>query len=118
MPTFRFDSSHLSRVWDWKSLKNLELSPFKGLPRVHALNFFRSRGGIYVKWKHYLTSDEWSRPVLIVPADDMARVASWRPSAFDMTFKEKTRDKTHAWLNRVETTLVDVSTDTSAQLRT
>ena len=44
MQGFRFDTSHLSRVWDWKSLKNLELSPFKGLPRVHALNFFRSRG--------------------------------------------------------------------------
>ena len=116
MPGFDFDSSHLSRVWNWSSLKGLDLPAFKGLPRVHALNFFRSRGGIYVKWKQYLTSDDWSRPVLIVPADDMARVADWKPDAFDMRFNEKTRNKTHAWLNRVETALVDVSTDTSAPL--
>ena len=44
MPGFDFDSSHLSRVWNWSSLKGLDLPAFKGLPRVHALNFFRSRG--------------------------------------------------------------------------
>ena len=36
--------------------------------------------------------------------------------ASDLAFKEKTREKTHAWLHRVETTLVDVGTDTSAPL--
>ena len=53
MPRFRFDSSHLSRVWDWTSLNDLDLSPFVGLARVHALNLFRYNGGIYVKWKHH-----------------------------------------------------------------
>jgi len=59
------------------------------MSKGHDLNFYRSKGGIYIKWKHYLTSEEWSRPVLIVPAHDMARIASWRQAVIDLTFKEK-----------------------------
>ena len=116
LPGFSFDWAHLSRVWDWTSLNRLDLPPFVGMSRAHALNFYRSNGGIYVKWKHYLTSEEWSRLVLIVPVHDMARVASWRPAVLDLTFKQDIRAEAHSWLNRVETSLVDVSTSTSNQL--
>ncbi len=49
------------------------------LSRIHVLNFFRD-GGIWVKWKQYMTSDTWSAPVLLIPESDIPNVAKWAQS--------------------------------------
>ena len=79
MQWFRFESSlilncHLSRVCR-ECTPSISSGPGGHLRQMETLPHI---------------SDDWSRPVLIVPADDMARVASWRPTAVDMTtFNEK-----------------------------
>ena len=40
------------------------------LGRIHVLNFFRD-GGIWVKWKQYMTSESWSKPILLIPESDI-----------------------------------------------
>ena len=68
LPGFNVRHSHLHTVWGWKDMKNqLKLPTMIGLRRVHAMDFFTYQGAVYVKWKHYMTSDKWSRSVLMIP---------------------------------------------------
>ena len=67
LPGFNVRHSHLHTVWGWKDMEDdLPLPDLKRLRRVHALNFFTHRGAVFVKWKHYMTSDTWSRPVCVI----------------------------------------------------
>ena len=75
---FDFTHSHLSRIWNWKALKRFDLPPLVGMARVHAICIFR-HNGIWVKWKQYLTSEEWSRPMKLLPQHEMTTIAAWRP---------------------------------------
>ena len=67
LPGFNVRHSHLHTVWGWKDMKgDLDLPTIIGLQRVHVVNFFTYQGAVYVKWKHYLTSETWSRLVLMI----------------------------------------------------
>ena len=50
------------------------------LGRIHVLNFFRD-GGIWVKWKQYMTSESWSKPILLIPESDMGCSVAPLPEA-------------------------------------
>jgi hypothetical protein len=84
------------------------------------LNFFRN-GGIWVKWKQYMTSQEWSKPFLLIPESDITRVAAWRVAQRPQFFK-KPHSKI-AWLNKFEVSIADATwsldkyTDALAHLR-
>lgn len=76
------------------------------LSRIHVLNFFRD-GGIWVKWKQYMTSDTWSAPVLLIPERDIPNVARWRPEQRHQSFKKPSTKL--AWLNKFEVSLADAT---------
>ena len=103
LPGFNIRHSHLHTVWAWKDMADLDLPVLKGLRRVHAVNLFTHKGAIFVKWKHYLTSEQWSHTACLIPAGDVSRVASWRPSVRPRRFAEPAR--MHAWVDKYETKL-------------
>lgn len=76
------------------------------LGRIHVLNFFRD-GGIWVKWKQYMTSESWSKPILLIPESDIPRVAAWRPYQRQQCFKNKSSKLN--WLNKFEVSLADAT---------
>ena len=76
------------------------------LGRIHVLNFFRD-GGIWVKWKQYMTSETWSNPILLISESDMPRVAAWRPAQRQQRFKQPSSKL--AWLNKFEVSLADAA---------
>ena len=76
------------------------------LSRIHVLNFFRD-GGIWVKWKQYMTSESWSKPILLIPESDIPRVAAWRPYQRQQCFKNKSSKLN--WLNKFEVSLADAA---------
>ena len=90
------------------------------LGRIHVLNFFRD-GGIWVKWKQYMTSETWSKPFLLIPESDIPRVAAWRPAQRQQCFKNPSSKL--AWLIKFEVSLADATwslqkhTDAIAHLR-
>ena len=86
--TCEFVPDHLDQVWDWTQQKKQRwFRKISGLARVHAIRVYRSNG-IYLHWKQWLTDDEWSKPVLLVPEDMIATVAAWCPDASPMAFKK------------------------------
>jgi len=78
--------SHLAQTWKWKELLGLPIiKGVSGLGPVHAIKMYRSNG-IWVQWKQWMTDEDWCRPVLLVPAEDMATLANFMPSRNVMTF--------------------------------
>ena len=75
---------------------DLGLPVLKGLRRVHAVNFFTHQRAVFVKWKHYLTSDTWSRPVMLIAPADVEKVevvaCAWSSQSFpsNLVMKELT----------------------------
>ena len=78
------------------------------MARVHAICIFR-HNGIWVKWKQYLTSEEWSRPVMLVPQHEMAAVAAFRPELIPQGYTGEKKKQTLAWLDKLEIMLHDAS---------
>ena len=52
-----------------------------------------------------MTSEAWSQPVLIVPAERMAAIAAWRPGVEEQSLKNK--ELMLKWLERLEVALAD-----------
>ena len=99
LPGFHVRWAHCDRVWDWTELKD-SLPNFKRLRNVHAINVFR-QGGIWIKWKMYLTDQTWSRARLLVPPGDVRRIAALRPAEIPIFFQRATRSAMHSWLERL-----------------
>ena len=74
---------HQTHVWNWESLGE-HLPKFHNLATVHAINIFRA-GGIWIKWKMFMTDETWSRPVLLVPAKEIPNIAALRPDRLEQT---------------------------------
>jgi len=104
LPGFNVRHSHLHTVWGWKDMEDdLDLPVIIGLRRVHTVNFFTHQGAVFVKWKHYMTSTLWSRPVLMIPQSRVPQVARWRPPVRARHFEHRAR--MDAWIDKFETNL-------------
>ena len=101
LPSFKFTWSPLHTVWNWKGLESFDIPPLVHLSRVHAVNFFRSNG-IWVKWKQYMTSEEWSRPVLLIPPHEMRSIAEWRPEVTPHQYSDMDQRGKITWLEKFE----------------
>ena len=104
VPGFNVRHSHLYTVWGWKNMeKDHNLPVQKGIRKVHALICFTHQGAVCVKWKQYLTSDTWCKPVILIPPSGVPAVARWRPPVRTRSFEG--RDRMHAWIDKYETKL-------------
>ena len=74
-------------------------------PRIHVFNVFRNHGGIWIKWKQYMTSDTWSHPVLLVGPRKMTSIAAMVPANVKPEFQAHA--EMMSWSRKLEETLVD-----------
>ena len=96
------DFEHLDNVWDWKLMESqCKMPHLKYMHRIHALSFFRVGDTVAVKWKQYLTSPDWSRPVVIVPAHLANHIADWRPPRVPYQFDQKFVTSHLNWLHKL-----------------
>jgi len=111
----KIEMAHMTHHWDWYTLKE-HMPVFHKLSNVHGINIFRLNGGIWIKWKEYLTSEAWSRPILLLPPRQVEVVASLRPPllprSFDIYDKTDPGKKTVDmqtrmlnWVNKLELAL-------------
>ena len=108
MHGFSFDAFHLNKVWNWKQGQRLfGWEHMKYLHRVHLINVFRTADGIYIKWKQYLTSDQWSKPVLILPRHLFAAMRVWYPDQIKLAFDKNDAQAKNLWLDKLEVALAD-----------
>ena len=84
-----------------------QMPHMKYMHRIHALSFFRVGDTVAVKWKQYLTSPDWSRPVVIVPAHLANHIADWRPPRVPNQFDQKFVTSHLTWLHKLGVALAD-----------
>ena len=105
---FTFDAPHLTDVWDWWNMETALNTPRPThLYRVHAINVFRHRGAIMMKWKQYLTSESWSKPVLLIPPHLFDQYKTYRPPRVPKAFKKTFVGLFESWLLHLQTMLND-----------
>ena len=102
--SFDIDTMHTKQTWAFKELGE-SLPAIRRLHYVHAVNVFRTRQGIFIKWKQYVTDDQWSEPQCVVHARKMATIAGLRPASVAKHFAE--RDMMLSWLDKYEGALTD-----------
>jgi len=93
---------HFNSLWRWEEL-GATLPNFQRVRNVHAINVFRS-GGVWIKWKMYMTDAAWSRPRLLVPPGEIRRIAAMRPGRMMQSFGDEA-SQMHSWVDRLETFL-------------
>ena len=82
----RLKSGHLAQTWNWKALLHQPAThAVHGMARVHAIKLFRANG-VFIQWKQYMTDNAWSEPVLLVPQENIAEFARFRPAPNVMEF--------------------------------
>ena len=77
------------------------------LERVHTIHIFRQQGCVCVKWKQYMTSDSWSRPIVLIPPHLMQTVAALRPQRVPQAFRADFVTANLAWLQTLEVMLAE-----------
>lgn len=100
--SYNLQWNHLGASLDFESLKRLLGIEIHHLRNVHDLEVFRTSGGIYCRWKQYLSDELWSRPRLIISGENMATVASARPPHIKHKFTEDAKGKFQDFLNKIE----------------
>ena len=110
------DFAHLENVWDWKLMESrCKMPHIKYMHRIHALCFFRVGDTVAVKWKQYLTSPDWSRPVVIVPAHLAKDIADWRPPRIPQQFDQKFVTPHLTWLHKLGVALAETPGESHQQ---
>ena len=108
LTSFHVSSSHLAEMWDWEHVgKDCSIPAASRIRNVHCLNVFRQHGGIWIKWKQYLTSAAWSDPILLIPRHRFEEVAAWRPGAVAFHFDDLATKE--SWLDKFELSLAQRS---------
>ena len=103
---FTMDHHHLSDVWDWWAIGDALGAPhIKHLARVHAICIFRHSGAVMIKWKQYLTSPSWSRPIMLIPPHLVAAYKDYRPPRLPKAFKKEFVSSHMTWLLNLQTLL-------------
>ena len=73
----RIHTKHVCKTWNFTKLGTDRKWPKihgHDFARIHCLNVFRAEGGIYLKWKQFMTDLEWSRPVFLIHIKKMRRI--------------------------------------------
>ena len=109
LKSYNMEWGHLHASLDFESLKTLLGLEIHQLRNVHDLEVFRTAGGIYVHWKQYLSDEHWSRPRLVVAAENIPTVARARPPHIKHKFSDDAKSKFSDFLSKLEVQLVSMN---------
>ena len=74
------------------------------MPAAYALFHIQRK---LFKWKQYITSGQWSKPVRILPRHLFATVRGWCPVLLEQAFGNSDAMSKNMWLDKLEVALVD-----------
>jgi len=103
MREFDVQWTHQTHTWHFEELGE-HLPHFKHVHTIHAMNIYRA-GGVWVKWKMFMTDDRWSTPILLVPAAMVPRIAALRPALVPKDYQKEEFSSMKNWLNKLDLAL-------------
>ena len=97
-------SGHVRQVWAWKLLTDKQVNPcyreIQGLRHVHQIELSRTAAGIGIRWKQWMSDKVWSSFHILVPPEEIATIADFRPHSIPMKFPEE--NPRLEWINVFE----------------
>ena len=97
-------SGHVRQVWAWKDLAKKEVNPcyreIQGLRHVHQIELSRTAAGIGIRWKQWMSDKVWSSFHILVPPEEIATIAAFRPHSIPMKFLDA--NSRLEWINVFE----------------
>eukprot|EP00438_Fugacium_kawagutii_P012703 Skav222707 [mRNA] locus=scaffold402:633342:633950:- [translate_table: standard] len=100
---FSINWNHHGSSYDWTYVRKAFGLEFHRYRNVHALRLELDDGGLWVKWKQYVTDETWSKPRLLVEPDRIATYGRIRPPLIAHDFEDK--NKYYNFLDRLEALL-------------
>ena len=94
--------NHLSTSLDFDGLRKILGVDCHNLRNVHDLEIFRSEGGVFCRWKQYMSDDVWSKPRLLIPPEHIGAVARAVPQPVKHAFPDGHKVKFQDFLNKLE----------------
>ncbi|CAL1140571.1 unnamed protein product [Cladocopium goreaui] len=102
LKSYKMEWDHLHASLDFEALKTLLGLDIHHLRNVHDLEIFRTTGGVFVRWKQYISDELWSRPRLVVAPENIATVAQARPPHVKHKFTDEAKAKFSDFLSKLE----------------
>ena len=102
LKSYDLEWNHFHASLDFDALKTLLGLEIHSLRNVHDLEVYRTTGGIYVRWKQYISDELWSRPRLVVTADNIPLVARARPPHIRHKFSDDHKAKYRDFFSKLE----------------
>eukprot|EP00435_Cladocopium_sp_Y103_P043419 s410_g12.t1 len=109
LKSYKLGYNHLHASLDFEALKTLLGLEIRSLRNVHDLEVYRTGGGIFVRWKQYLSDELWSRPRLVVTPENMPIVARARPPHIKHSFSADMKSKFLDFFSKVEMQLASMN---------
>lgn len=102
LPSYKIRWNHLAASLNFEGLRSLLGIDCHNLRNVHDLELFRSEGGIFCRWKQYMSDDVWSKPRLLVRPEHIHVVAKAVPEPIQHSFSDTQKAKFEDFLNKFE----------------
>jgi hypothetical protein len=102
LPSYNIRWNHLAASLNFEGLRSLLGIDCHNLRNVHDLELFRSEGGIFCRWKQYMSDDVWSKPRLLVRPEHIHVVAKAVPDPIQHSFSDTQKAKFEDFLNKFE----------------
>lgn len=109
MKSYTIAWNHLDASLNFDGLRNLLGIDCHKLRNVHDLEIFRSEGGIFCRWKQYMSDEIWSRPRLLVLPEQIPVVARAVPETLKHAFSDSMKSKYDDFLNKFELLLASTN---------
>ena len=109
MKSYTLRWNHLSGSLNFDRLRSLLGIDCHNLRNIHDLELFRTDGGIFCRWKQYMSDDAWSKPRLLVPPEYIGIVAKAVPEPIKHEFGQAAKNKFDDFLNKFEMFLVSTN---------
>lgn len=94
---------HLDKQWDFTSVRAGLGIEFQRLRNAHSLCFTRTASGVTVRWRQWLTDNDWSRPILLLDAVRMQQVSlQMRPPEVELAFPEAISTGINSFLAKLD----------------
>ena len=93
---------HLVAQLDFDALRTLIGIDVHNLRNVHDLELFRTEGGVFCRFKQYMSDEMWSRPRLVLTRDQVPVVARAPLTPIEHKFSDSAKTKFQDFITKFE----------------
>ena len=96
---------HLGVSSDMEHIRGIIGVEFRRLRNVHHIELYRTQEGVWAHWKQYVTTEAWSKPLLLMHDDQVVLLSRLKPPGIPHAFNATQVDGFTNFLKQLERVL-------------